>query len=309
MKRISIFIVFLVCLSSLAFSQDQYQGQYIGVINYFKGDLIHKYGEEKTVPVSRGIVIYSDSIIDYSPNYKKLDARIQILTIDRVPHIISSFPKEFVEEEYSILTRNEINDLLNFIGGYIILSTKEEDKMFEWYCNIKRLDYNFAKDFKMIISENKSSISEDSINPLIFKLKQGISIKEINCNVYELDKSNNSISKVKWIHENNDWILDFKNLPMEDEKIYVLETTFMLNNGREETKKFHYQVYGEKKMKEIEKEALSNLPSDSTQFKKQVEIIKNYEDYDLMLPAIKIRKEYGLIIKGLLGEIWYEDIE
>lgn len=304
MKRISILVLFFVCLSPLAFGRDQY----IGVINYFKGDLIHKR-EEKTVPVSRGMAIYIGSIIDYSPNYKEFDGRIQILTIDGVPHIISLFPKEFVGGEYSILTRNEINDLLNFIGGYILLSTKEEDKMFEWYCNIKRLDYDFAKDFRIIISENKSSISKDSISPLIFKLKQGISIKKINCNVYELDKSYDSILKVEWIHENNNWVLDFKNLPMEDEKTYVLETTFMLNNGQEEIKKFHYQVLSEKKMKEIEKEALSNLPSDSTQFKRQVEIIKNYEEYDLILPTIKIRKEYSLIIKGLLEEIWYEDIE
>ena len=298
------FILFLLVFSQLfIFSQDLY----VGVINYVQGDLIYKR-QGNVGSVSRRMPVYSDSIIEYDSDYDKLDGLIQIVLWDNNSVLISSFPKEF-KKTFVVIKRSNFYDLLDYIGANVKLSTKDEDILFKWYCNIKRLDYRFAKNFRIIISKNESSVVTDSINPLVFQLKEGISIKEIAGNVYKFDQSDTPKIMTEWTQKNNEWTLEFKNLPIEDEEVYVFETTFILNNGQKEIRKFHYQVFKENKMKEIEKEALSSLPAKSTQFKKRIAIIKKYEEYDLLLPAIRMRKQDGLIIKGLLGEVWYEDIE
>jgi hypothetical protein len=302
MKKIAMIMLFAFCGILSVYGQ----AQYIGVINYVQGDL-ERITNGKGVAVCRNMVIYANNIIDYAPDGTGANGEVQIILSDGVFETISSFPKEFKINKYKVVSKDELADLQDFIGGNLVLSTKEPDSVFSWYCNLKQLDPSYVRNLKIEISEKESSPALDSVSPLVFQLNSGVSIKEIKCYASILNKPETLKLNVQWVHD-KDWFLDFKNLPVKDEEIYVLNITFVLSNGKEEARVFQYQVFSEQRIKDIEKEATDRLPRDAKKFKKNDELIKKYEEYGLLLPVMRIRKEANMKIKGLLEELWYEEI-
>jgi hypothetical protein len=302
----------LFCFIAIVFLSQGYAAglnpEYVGCINYVKGNLMHTHDGSK-VQAARGMVIYKDSVIDYAPEYTKRDGKVQIICKNGGKNPITVFPASFNKSSVATVSARELKELGKYIGGNLVLSSKHGDPLFEWYCNIKALDEEFAGDFTIIISKTQSSVDTGSVKPLVFKVNPGVVISAIECSLWEADdygKKIKNIATVEWKSEKDDWMLDFSKLPSDKNKLYVLETGFIDNNDRRTVKEFIYKIIDKTQLQAIQNEALRGITGDKTEFKKKNALIQNYEAYDLILPSIEKRKNEGLIVNGLLEEIWFE---
>lgn len=309
-KRMMVFI--MVCFMVAAFWGGEYvrcgNPEPVGCVNFVQGDLNHTR-DGRTVPLARKMVIYKDSIIAYAPEYIKRDGLVQIVYKYCVHDEYSVFPVSFKQPSVTPLTPKELKELSQYVGGNLVLSSGHEDPVFEWYCNIKGLDEDFAGDFRIIISKTQSSVDTGMVKPLIFKLKSGVVISAIECSLWELDdygKRVKNVASVEWKSEKDEWVLDFGKLPSEQNELYLLETVFVGEGGKKTEKGFIYKIFDKVKIQAIQDEALKGITGDKTGYKKKSALIQNYEDYDLILPSVERRRSEGLIVNGLLEEIWFE---
>jgi hypothetical protein len=312
MKRTMLLTLF--CFIAIVFLSQGYaaslnpEPEYVGCINYVKGGLMHTH-DGSTVQAARGMVIYKDSVINYAPEYTKRDGKVQIICKNGGKNTITVFPASFNKSSVATVSAKELKELGKYIGGNLVLSSKHGDPIFEWYCNIKVLDEEFARDFTIIISKTQSSFDTGSVKPLVFKVNPGVVISAIECSLWEADDYGKKIKKiatVEWKSEKDDWMLDFSKLPSDKNKLYVLETGFIDNNDKHTVKDFIYKIIDKTQLQAIQNEALRGITGEKTEFKKKSALIQNFEAYDLILPSIEKRKNDGLIVNGLLDEIWFD---
>jgi hypothetical protein len=292
-RRCFPFILFFLILSPLAGSEDDV----IGIVLTIKGNLVQERGEEAT-PLISGDKVYRDSIIKLEQNSGR--GKIQIGS-NSGPVIYTRFPVKFTQTSFTPLSEAKQDHYISCVGGTVL--TSRSVTLFDWFMkNLGALDEMDIKNgFSVVFSRNKNSSKSLLLDPLSFKIKDDVQIKSITGTLINKDEDGRIVLDTITIRRTgNDWTIPLDQYDYEYAVEYAIKTTITHMNNKEEIFEFTFYVYGEEEIDFIEAEAGELVTGGETDFEKAVIRAGRYRYYEMHLKGMRILKEAGIDIDGML---------
>jgi hypothetical protein len=271
----------------------------VAVVFSVSGDLVLR-NDGKDSPVKQSDKIYRSSVIDLRQGTKT--GKLQLGTLDG-PVVYKKFPVKIASTKLFGLTEENQKVLLASIGGTVLRSLpvgKPGEELFDWFTDIGVLDgKDVQKGFSLVISPDKSSRDNLSLNPLYFRLKPSVRIKSADYTIV-VDTTGVLNSSGSWTLKNNDFVFSFKGFKYESGVDYRVETTFTFSDNSKTEWDFACTIYNEPDIKGVEDEAIAGLAGKESSFEKQIIRAGIFQGYNFKLKALGIMKEAGVDLDGML---------
>jgi hypothetical protein len=311
-KKIFIFIILFI--HSFLFSETE--DDVIGIVFSIKGTLVLER-EGKKENIEPGVMIYKTSLIRLAEATKR--GKIQIITSEG-PVVYSRFPITFQNTAFAILSDKQQENYIASIGGTVVRDRaggggdkflsdngfiSEEissgDKIFEWYMDLKVLDSREIKEgFTLVMSKDKSSLENLSLNPLYFKLCDDVEVQHISFEVME-DKTFTTVYESgEPKKKDGDFVYLFDCFKYTCNTPYLVVATITFSDGNTDYWEFSYTIAGMETINRIEEEASRKCSGDESDFEKMLIRAHMYREYDMELTYLRILKDCNLDIEHLM---------
>ena len=318
-KKKSILVLCILCIIGTAAPVVLAQGDSIvGVVMAVKGNLVHtyqEYGEAVEEPLEPG-PIYSSQVKSVPKAAGGL-----ISSSGPVTSLVrySRFPMTFQSESLSPMSEEEAALLLRSIGGkalrgkgagsrasdmtsepmdWAVASLRPED-LFEWSTGLETIEKGWIDaGFALLLSEEKSTKENLSLNPLYFKLLPELDIDQIEYTVYDPDLT--ILEEGTFLRQGSDWSLRFDTFPLKTTTIYDVQCLITFGDGTSGEWNFQFRVFGKREKQYIEDKAREQIEPGSSLFMKGMTRAAMYQKYGMKLTAYQIMKDLGVSLDGLL---------
>ncbi|MBN2536069.1 MAG: hypothetical protein JXB88_24525 [Spirochaetales bacterium] len=288
---VSMIVVFILC--TIYSSEDEV----IGIVLTFKGNLILDRGDS-TKTLIPGDRVYRDSLIKLEEETGR--GKVQIGS-DAGPVIYTRFPVNFKTTSFKPIPPEKQDNYISCVGGTVL--TSRSLTLFDWFMNtLGALDKkDIGNGFSVVLSKNKNSSENLSLDPLYFRIKDDVQIQSISGKLVNKDEDSRvEVDAMVIEKKNKDWIIALDQYDYEYAVEYAVKATITLMNNKKENFEFSFYVYGEEEIKFIEAEAEELYPLDNTDFGKAIIRAGRYRYYEMHLKGMSILKEAGIDIDGML---------
>ena len=318
-KKKSILVLCILCIIGTAAPVVLAQGDSIvGVVMAVKGNLVHtyqEYGEAVKEPLEPGAYLFESSEVSSESgrgSYFQLGSSNDLVRYSR-------FPMTFQNESLSPMSEEKAALLLRSIGGkalrgkgaggrasdmasepmdWAVASLRPED-LFEWSTGLETIEKGWIDaGFALVLSEEKSTKENLSLNPLYFKLLPEVDIDQIEYTVYDPDLT--IVEEGAFARQGSDWSLRFDTFSLKTTTIYDVQCLITFEDGTSGEWNFQFRVFGEREKEYIEDKAQQQIEPGSSPFMKGMTRAAMYQKYGMKLTAYQIMKDLGVSLDGLL---------
>jgi hypothetical protein len=277
-KRFFIFIILF--LHSFLFSETE--ADVIGIVFSVKGTLMLEHAG-KRVNIEPGLKIYKTSLI--RPGEGGGKCSIQIITSGG-PVMYSRFPITFKDTTFPSLSERQQKNFIASIGGtvlhdraagggdknlsdelFITGESSSGDRFFEWYTDIKVLHGRDIKDgFNLVLSKDKSSLENMSLNPLYFKILGDLEVRTVSFEVMEDNTFETVYESEEIKNREGDFVFSFDCFEYTVDNPYNVVATITFSDGNKDYWEFSYTIAGMETIQSIEDEAGRRCIGDESDF-------------------------------------------
>ena len=295
-KAILGFLIIVTAVSFSGYTDDQI----IGVVLSVKGKLLLAEGEE-TRELLAGDAVRKTTSIELAEGERR--AKVQIGS-HAGPIVYTRFPVTFDISTLQGLSREQEENYIACLGGTPLRSKTPSRSALAWKLDMLGAihEESIEAGFSVVMSPEKSSSENLSLDPVYFRMVEGLGVKKVTFSLQNNDLGKTVVKEKQLERQNDGFVFSFASLPLNHETEYQVNLTFVLKDGAKISEFFVFFVYGDAEINFIEEEAAFLLSGDENDFEKGLIRAGTYRNYAMHLKALAILKDIGIDIEGMFTQ-------